>query len=152
MPNRLSLWRRLELRCQFFGTWPTPWWARPLRTFGRALYVTRRYFEGARPVDCGDPSCGAIRDSGIDIAWSGMCPVQGEGAVRAPNGEEWACYFHSRGEGWQFHVYPFEGVLFRDDVFVYERSPYFWPDGGYVSAAVVERCVREAVAAWRASL
>jgi len=60
-----------------------------------------------------------------------------------------ACYYRSRGEGWQFHVARSDDVLLESDVFVYEERRYFFPDGGWVSSDVSELCIRAAVARFR---
>lgn len=110
---------------------------------GWRIYGIRRWLEGARIVEDGD-TVGSIREEGIDIAWGGMCPVQGEGIV-----DGWAVYYRSRGEGWQFHVAASETEIFDNDVYFYEKHNYFWPQGGYVASSVSERCIREAITAFR---
>lgn len=122
-------------------------WLRPVGWLGDALYWTRRFFEGARRVDCSEPTYGSILEPHFEIRWSGMCPVQGEGELE---GRE--VYYRSRGEGWQFHVAREGGNdVFADDAWTWEERLYFFPSGGYVSRSVSERCIRRAVSKWRMS-
>lgn len=140
-------WVLFEHRLQHFGGWREPWWSRPVRWLGWSIYKTRRYLQGARSITCSkyDGTCGSVDDDGIDIQFSGACPVQGEGTV---DGRE--VYYRSRGEGWQFHVAaPGSEDALGDEAWEYTEHPYFFPDGGWVDASVSRACIRKAVAKWR---
>lgn len=117
------------------------------RRVGRAVYWLPRFLGGARSVrtvrELAD-TFGFIHEAGVDIEWSGACPVQGEGTV---DGRE--AYYRSRGEGWQFHVAGPSQDVFADDAFVYEERRYFFPDGGWVAPRVSEACIRRGVLAYR---
>lgn len=116
------------------------------RWLGDAWYNSQRYLAGARHIKTAPyaETKGSICcEDGLEIDFGGACPVQGDGTIDGR-----ACYYRSRGEGWQFHVAR-EGT---DDLFNgwhYEESPYFWPEGGWVSADVSRVCIRRAVEAWR---
>lgn len=100
-----------------------------------------------RPPNSRTDSLGTGGDyvsSGVEVVFGDACPVQGYGTV-----DGFECYYRSRGTGWQFHVYAPGGELFEDDIFVYTESPYFFPQGGWVSPVVSKRCIERAVAAWR---
>lgn len=149
--DRLEIWWSVyvEQRLQACGSKSFPnyrWWERAVRWCGRALYLARRYIAGARDVETVDigETAGSIVGDGIAIHWGGACPVQGHGTV-----DGFACYYRSRGEGWQFHVAATEDDIFEADVFTYEQRGYFWPDGGWVASSVTERCILEAVAKFR---
>jgi hypothetical protein len=123
----------------------------PIRAFGRFLYRTRRYIEGARRVDTTnyEGTAGSVCDVdlGLDIEFSGACPIQGEGTLRGYN-----VYYRSRGAGWQFSVAIApggeDGDALRHDAWEYAEDPYFWPEGGWVAAHVSERCIRKAALLW----
>lgn len=145
--RRLSIWWaiRVEHRLQGYGSVLSKrWHHRTVQWFGWKLHELRRRLQGARNVEQGD-TCGSIDEPGLSIAWSGMCPVQGDGDVDGR-----VCYYRSRGDGWQFSVAaPGSDDALADDAWEYAEDPYIWPAGGYVAAAVSERCIRKAVAAFR---
>jgi hypothetical protein len=111
-----------------------------------ALYRARRWIQGARRVDCNEPSVGQVIDDGVEIEFGGACPVQGFGIVDGLH-----CYYRSRGEGWQFHIAATYDDLIGNDIWSYEERKYAFPDGGWVSAHVSEACIRKAVKLWRES-
>lgn len=119
---------------------------------GHWIYVGRRYLQGCRRVETDgyDAIAGSIDEPGLSISWGGACPVQGYGTV-----DNRACYYRSRGEGWQFHVAANgadpddDDAIFGEDAWEYAEAPYIWPDGGWVSASVTERRIRKAVAKYR---
>jgi hypothetical protein len=146
----LSLWwfTNVEWRLDSYGPpFSERWHHRFVRWIGRAIYRFRRRLQGAYEVETADlgDTHGSLSLSTppLDIEWSGACPVQGEGTLDGR-----ACYYRSRGEGWQFHVAPRGGEVFDDGEWCYSRDDYFFPDGGWVHTDVSERCVREAVDAW----
>jgi hypothetical protein len=138
----------IERRLRYFGGWPVRWWTRPVRWFGNALYTVRRWCQGARDVETGE-TAGSFCAPDCEIDFGGMVPVQGEGWVLDARGNRRDCYYRSRGEGWQFHVAALDGEVFGDGEWVYERYPYMWPEGGYVSARVSCDCIGEALDEWR---
>ena len=84
---------------------------------------------------------------GVSVEFGGVCPVQGDGTVDGHN-----CYYRSRGEGWQFHI--FDGDYLsetarRVDVWDYWERPYIFPDGGWVHPDVSRACIAKAIAKWR---
>lgn len=133
-------WARLAvtgwLAC---GAWHKPKWLR------RPLYVLYRLLQGARFVRTGD-TMGSISEPGLEIEFGGACPIQGDGII-----DGYPCYYRSRGEGWEFCValepdgYP---LLF--EAWDHYERPYIWPQGGWVTPEVSERCIRKAAALWRA--
>lgn len=145
--RRLSIWWsiRVEHRLQGYGSvFAKRWDHRAVQWCGWKLHELRRRLQGARNVECGETD-GFIEEGGLSIAWSGMCPVQGDGEIDGR-----VCYYRSRGDGWQFHVAaPGSDDVFADDAWEYAEAPYIWPAGGYVAAAVSERCIRKAAAAFR---
>ena len=92
---------------------------------------------------------GSIHSEGIDVEWGGACPVQGDGSATAIDRTEDGIpvthqfYYRARGASWSVE---FAGG------FVYEESPYIWPDGGWLGAEENERNIRLAVAKWREHL
>lgn len=117
-----------------------------VRWVGRRVYVARRRLQGARSTDIESDTCGRYDARGISLEFGGACPVQGEGILDGR-----ACYYRSRGEGWQFHVAA-EGSddVFAADAWTYSERPYIFPDGGWVSADVSRACIAKAVALLRA--
>lgn len=126
--------------------------------WNRIPHVVRHPFEyaydhvvhGARPVKIGKADAfkeaqGKVSEAGIHVEFGGACPVQGDGTVDGR-----ACYYRSRGSGWQFSVAP-EGSpdALGTDCWEYAENPYHWPDGGWVHADVSTDCIRRAVAKWR---
>lgn len=143
----LGIWWhvKVEWRLQNCGGWKANWLQRRVQSIGQAIYMCRRWLEGARSVDTAGGTRGFVDGDGFEIEFSGMCPVQGDGVIDGR-----ACYYRSRGEGWQFYVAaPGSDDVLDDSSWLYSKDPYFFPDGGHVSAAVSERCIREAVAAFR---
>lgn len=117
-----------------------------IRSLGRAQYVARRYLQGARWIRTADLDgtagevCGDVAGVEIQIDFGGACPVQGEGHIwTSPDAEPVTVCYRSRGEHWDVEI---------GDWYHCER-PYLWPQGGWVPAAVSERCIRNAVAKWR---
>lgn len=153
-PNRAALSRRLgiwwsiyvEHRLQSYGgVFSKRWHHRLVQWFGWQLHDWRRRIQGARAVKQGD-TVGCVYDEGLEIEFSGMCPVQGEGELDGR-----VCYYRSRGDGWQFSVAPTgSDDVFADDAWEYWEERYIWPAGGYVAASVSEVCIRKAVALFRA--
>lgn len=139
-PLRVRLWAWWHIRIEHSRN-PVLHW------FGRLLYVLRRYLQGARCVAGADfaDTCGSYDAPGVSIEFGGLCPVQGDGFVDGR-----ACYYRSRGEGWQFHVAA-DGSddALGDDAWSYSERPYIFPDGGYVSAAVSRACIAKAVKLFR---
>ncbi|MCC6318267.1 MAG: hypothetical protein IT361_11315 [Gemmatimonadaceae bacterium] len=135
--------------------WLWAWWhcrveysRNPILSWlGKRVTILKRYLQGARRVELADydGTAGLLCVDGLDIQWGGACPVQGEGTL---DGRE--CYYRSRGEGWQFHVAGASGDVFGDDAWTHCERRYIFPAGGWVSAAVSERCIRAAVAKFRA--
>lgn len=147
---RDRLWARWWLfrsRLEFSERWG-------VRHLGRVLYVVPRFLDGARPVERGGfdqgagdglpPIEGALEEDGISIEFGGACPVQGDGNV-----EGRTAYYRSRGEGWELEIARAGADVFDDDNWIYAERPYFFPDGGWVSARVSRECIRRAVKAWR---
>lgn len=142
-PRPMSRWSRWKLLARFV------YWHRVPTVLRYPLeYVYDHVVHGRRPVKTGtlDETAGGLFEEGIDVVFSGACPVQGEGTV---DGRE--VYYRSRGIGWEFSVAP-EG---SDDAlgpgcWEYAEAPYHWPDGGWVHADVSRACIRRAVAQWRA--
>ena len=94
---------------------------------------------------------GTYNARGVNISFGGGCPVQGYGTV-----DGLSAYYRSRGEGWQFHLYPAGTVVdeldykaFSAPLFYYDDYPYEWPDGGWVEAKVSKKCIAKAVALFR---
>lgn len=147
---RLGIWWSIyvEYRLQNFGpVFSKRWHHRAVCWLGDTIYRTRRWFQGARSVETTDlEGTAGMWHAGPSfwIAFDGACPVQGDGEIDGR-----ACYYRSRGEGWQFHVAApgkdSDGV-FDDDAWVYSERRYCFPDGGWVSADVSVRCIRKAVA------
>lgn len=119
-------------------SWAPAWLGRPI------LRAHGFIFRGARRVEMSGHTDGIYLAPGVTVEYGGACPVQGYGQV-----DGFLCYYRSRGEGWQFHVYR-EGVeLFEDDVFVVSERKYHFPDGGWVAPEVSNRCIARAVLAFR---
>ena len=151
--SSLRIWWQIyvEHRLQYFGPHDAlRMHHRALRALGKALERTRRWCEGARRVAVSttglDGTAGSVIDTelGLEIEFSGACPIQGDGTLRGR-----AVYYRSRGSGWQFYVATDNSSdVFADGAWLYARDPYYWPDGGWVAAHVSERCIREATVAW----
>lgn len=90
---------------------------------------------------------GVYEAEGVHVEFSGTCPIQGYGTI-----DGYACYYRSRGEGWQFEVYAQselgEGPL-PDPIWEYTEDPYIWPEGGWVEADVSCSCIKRAVGMYR---
>ena len=147
MAERLSfaIWWHIRVECQLemFDIRRCRWWTAPVRWLGRLLYKTRRFFQGARSVKrvAYEGTAGSIYDEELelDVCFSGACPVQGDGTIGGH-----ACYYRSRGEGWQFHVAGPSGDVFADDSWKYSERPYFFPDGGWVAVETSRACILRA--------
>jgi hypothetical protein len=119
------------------------------------LWLCRRFawVVGKRNPKLGscEDTAGAVMDPGVEIEFGGACPVQGWGTV-----DGLPCYYRSRGDGWQFELrkeawdYQMERLEFEEVVFEYSERCYLWPDGGWVHREVSEKCIRKAVARFRA--
>jgi hypothetical protein len=120
------------------------------RPWLRWAYVLGRWFRGARRLknEGLDGTQGALYEAGIEIDWSGACPVQGEGII-----DDYPCYYRSRGECWEFEVFPLGTDLkqhpWPESIWYYDECPYIWPDGGWVTAKVSEQCIRKAARMFR---
>jgi hypothetical protein len=145
IPFRLWWHIFVEHRLQGFGK--AAWWGSPVRWIGEVIYVTRRWFEGARRIEIAssyEGTSGHIESASLmlDVAFGCAVPVQGDGEILGH-----PCYYRSRGEGWSFEVYA-EGADVSeglpDPIWEYSRAPYFWPDGGWVAAGVSRACILEA--------
>lgn len=145
--RNLGIWWHIyvEYRLQHFGpVFSKRYHHRLVCWFGWQVHDWRRRIQGARKVEQGE-TAGALSLPGLEIEWSGMCPVQGDGELDGR-----ACYYRSRGDGWQFHVAaPGSDDALADDAWEYWEDPYVWPAGGYVAASVSEACIRKAVALFR---
>lgn len=150
--RRLAIWWHVyvEQRLESFGhPFSKRWHHRAARWLGRAIYLSRRWLQGARGVACCgvEDTEGGVHERGLDIDFGGACPVQGEGELDGR-----ACYYRSRGEGWQFHVAApgkdHDGI-FHEDAWVYADRRYFFPDGGWVDANVSRACIQKAAALFR---
>ena len=145
--NRISLaWELTRGRTR----WLRPLYAiHNLRLKGgiRWAYVLARKLDGARRAKLGrwQETNGTINCETAQIAFSGACPVQGDGMV-----DGYPCYYRSRGEGWEFCVAATQdGDPLDDDAFVYHENPYIFPDGGWVHADVSRDCIRRGIEAYR---
>jgi hypothetical protein len=153
--GELSRWFLFRHKLQYSGY-------RPLKWLGTALYRFERRVQGARAVDMGGYSetAGSLRvegaRGGVDISWSGACPVQGWGTV-----DGHICYYRSRGEGWEFCVAAEPGgnpddeaemqVVFDAGAWEHHERPYMFPDGGWVKSDVSRHCILKGIALWRGS-
>ncbi len=120
---------------------------RVVRRIGGWCYTLRRRLAGARSVKTGwlDKTSGTYNARGVRVEFCGACPVQGEGTVDGR-----ACYYRSRGEGWQFHVAkPGADDALEFEEWVYSERPYLFPDGGWVTADVSRACIAKAVELFR---
>lgn len=133
-------WARSDVLLYWLERWAPAWLARPI------LRAHGFIFRGARRVELSGDTAGEYSAPGVVVRYGGACPVQGRGDV-----DGFLCYYRSRGEGWQFHVYPQDGMLFGDDVFVFEERKYHFPEGGWVAPEVSNRCIERAVLAFRAA-
>lgn len=99
-----------------------------------------------------ETASGEVAEGGLFVRFGGLCPVQGYGEVDGR-----ACYYRSRGDGWQFEVYAPDvreigyGVTLPEPTWEYAEEPYEFPEGGYVGADTSRACILKAVAAWRAA-
>lgn len=148
--HRPKLAWQLATSCGQFKGWTTPlhflrWWL-----FGHdygVLYRLARWLEGARkPRTSGDldETHGVYVAPGVELEFSGACPVQGDGEV-----DGFPCYYRTRGEGWQFHVATHGGDPLDDGAFCYWERPYPFPHGGWVHREVSLECIRRGVEAFR---
>lgn len=161
---RVSLFDRFSWFCQRVVS-AVDWWARRHKQRWICWLIDRpyrikRWLQGARTPRLGvfdvsdykHTTAGSLCRDGIDISWGGACPVQGYGsvwAVRRGKLQEFACYYRSRAEGWQFHVAATEDDILERDIFEYSERPYAFPDGGWVHWTVTEACILRAVERFR---
>lgn len=123
-----------------------------VKWLGHRLTRAVRWLSGARPVETAgyDGTAGRL---GLhlfaEIEWGGACPITGAGTARDLNGDDREVEYYARGEGWSLTIAKPGGDVDDDDAWVYSRSPYFHPDGGWVAAHISEANIREALAAWR---
>jgi hypothetical protein len=142
-------WQIFEHRLETFRFGRSERWAAPVRALGRALYLTRRFIQGARRVETGgyDGTFGLYEAEGVSVAFGGAVPIQGDGEV-----DGHPCYYRSRGEGWSFEVYARGADVSRelpDPIWEYGERRYFFPFGGWVTARVSMACIARAVAKFR---
>jgi hypothetical protein len=108
------------------------------------LYRLGRWLEGARhPKLGGFWEChGEYVADGVDIAFAGACPVQGEGLV---NGLP--AYYRARGESWSLTIAsdPCADPLCDSGAWSYWESPYYFPDGGWLHRDESIANIRKAV-------
>lgn len=89
----------------------------------------------------------AMAETGIDIEFSGGCPVEGVGEV-----DDAQVYFRSRGTSWSME-FTWEDPAGDRQAWEFEGAhKYPWPDAGWLPPDRVREHVREAVTAFRSHI
>jgi hypothetical protein len=89
----------------------------------------------------------AMSEGGWSGQIGGLCPVQGEGSLVGPQGEEHAWRFRARGEAWTLDV---DGKQIAGGIAEGDDSDQF--RAGYMPEAEVLRHMAEGIATWRGRL
>lgn len=77
--------------------------------------------------------------NGTRIAFSGACPVQGDGEV-----DGYEAYYRARGNGWSLDI-----SLSENECWTYGEADYAWPDGGWIHRDESMENIERAVTAFR---